>query len=88
MTFPQDFDIFRPSGPKIIPWLNKFLNGSLTGQIPRSYKKWVQNLAYSKCPTACSWPPIYKSTGSHFCILCFACSESKSINLFGASVNK
>ncbi|KAL3769697.1 hypothetical protein ACHAWO_013568 [Cyclotella atomus] len=30
---------------------------------PKSYSTWCQNLAYSKCNTACSAPPTYKSTG-------------------------
>ena len=40
--------------------------------MPFLYKNWFQNLEYKRCPTACSGPPIYKSTG----IQCFKSSLS------------
>src|SRR5690606_551141 len=44
--------------PCIIPWLTSFLNGSSKPICPRSYKTFVHKRLYSKCPTACSVPPI------------------------------
>ena len=64
-TFPFDLDIFSLPSPRIIPWLNNFWNGSLLGTTPKSYNTLYQKRAYNKCNTACSAPPIYKSTGNH-----------------------
>src|SRR5690625_3881175 len=65
-TLPRDLLIFSLFDPKIIPWLNNFWNGSFVGTTPISYKNLCQKRAYNKCNTACSAPPIYRSTGNHF----------------------
>ena len=42
------------------------MKGSFVGTTPISYKNLCQKRAYRRCSTACSAPPIYTSTGSHF----------------------
>ena len=44
------------------PWLNSRRNGSNEEMCPRSYRTLCQNRAYSRCSTACSTPPTYRST--------------------------
>src|SRR5437870_1179904 len=36
--------------------------------MPASYITLVQKRAYSRCMTACSAPPTYRSTGSQYCV--------------------
>ena len=53
-----------------MPWVNSRWNGSLRsdGATPRSDSALVKNRAYMRCNTACSAPPMYWPTGSHFAI--------------------
>src|SRR6478609_1375206 len=44
------------------PWLNSRRYGSSLDTWPRSYSALCQNREYSRCSTACSTPPTYKST--------------------------
>src|SRR6476620_6455367 len=44
------------------PWLNSRRNGSSLVTWPRSYSALCQNREYSRCSTACSTPPTYRST--------------------------
>src|SRR6478609_1388361 len=44
------------------PWLNSFRYGSALDTWPRSYSTLCQNREYSRCSTACSTPPTYRST--------------------------
>ena len=41
-TFPQRFDIFRPSGPLTIPWVTRRFTGSSSGTSPSSFITMVQ----------------------------------------------
>src|SRR4051812_28292204 len=50
------------SSTTIMPWLTSRWNGSAVGTCPRSYSTLCQNRAYSRCSTACSTPPTYRST--------------------------
>ena len=50
MTFPQRFDILRPSGPSTIPWWNNFWNGSGFGIYHWSNKNLLINLLYKRWP--------------------------------------
>ena len=64
-TLPRLFDIFAPS-LMISPCLRKRANGSSKSMSPRSCSTIVMKRLYSRCSTACSSPPMYMSTGSHF----------------------
>ena len=46
----------------IYPWLYKRWNGSSLETWPRSCNTLCQKRAYSRCNTACSTPPTYRST--------------------------
>src|SRR3989344_953829 len=62
--FPRDLDIFAPS-LVIKPCARNFLKGSSKFISPQFLNTFVINLAYIRCKTACSAPPIYICTGSH-----------------------
>ena len=47
---------------RMYPWLNSRPNGSVVLATPTSYSTLWKNLAYSRCSTACSTPPTYRST--------------------------
>ncbi len=49
-------------GALTIPWQTNREKGSDTSFSPASLNALVKNRAYNKCMTACSIPPIYRST--------------------------
>jgi hypothetical protein len=65
ITFPRDFDILAPSGPRIIPWVNSASNGSWTSSSSMSASALTKKRAYIRCRIACSTPPMYWSTAIH-----------------------
>ena len=56
--FGNRLPILMPLAPRIMPWWTNFWNGSGTGHKPLSYRNLVHMREYSRCPTACSGPPI------------------------------
>ena len=67
-TLPRDFDIFEPSR-MMSPCARNFVNGSSKSRKPASCSTIVMKREYSRCSTACSLPPMYESTGSHFFVI-------------------
>src|SRR5580704_16308422 len=65
MMLPLVLDIFAPS-LMISPCARKRTNGSSKERCPRSCSTIVMNREYRRCSTACSLPPVYEFTGSHF----------------------
>ena len=64
-----------------MPWLNRRWNGSVVGTSPQSYSTLCQNRAYNRCSTACSTPPMYRST---LCQYCTAAWLNGSVSLWGS----
>jgi hypothetical protein len=56
-TLPLLFDIFAPSRT-ISPCARKRVNGSSKSMCPASFSTIVMKREYSRCSTACSFPPM------------------------------
>ena len=67
-TLPRLFDIFAPSR-MIMPCARNFTNGSSKSRWPASLRTIVTKREYSRWSTACSFPPMYELTGSHFLVV-------------------
>ena len=62
---PFVFDIFAPLRV-MWPCARNRVNGSSKCRMPMSCSTIVMNREYMRCSTACSLPPMYEFTGSHF----------------------
>ena len=63
ITLPLELDILLPSGPRIMPWVNRAWNGSWTSSSCMSASALTKKREYIRCRIACSTPPMYWSTG-------------------------
>mmetsp|Transcript_19399 Transcript_19399/g.65938 ORF Transcript_19399/g.65938 Transcript_19399/m.65938 type:complete len:344 (+) Transcript_19399:1132-2163(+) len=70
--------------PRIMPWLTSFWKGSFVDTTPMSYSTLCQKRAYSRCSTACSAPPTYRSTGIQY----FSTSGSMSMDSLSGSMKR
>src|SRR5512146_3173420 len=66
-ALPRLFDILAPSRT-IMPCARNFTYGSSNARRPASCSTIVTKREYNKCNTACSLPPMYDVTGSHFSV--------------------
>ena len=77
-TLPRDLLMRWWSAPRICPWLRSATKGSSKDRWPMSRSAFTKKREYIRCSTACSAPPVYRSTGIQWATACGSQARASS----------